>query len=74
MTPSKLGQRLSIGWMLAIYAFLYLPSASLIAYSFNDSKMVTLWSGFTLHWYGDVFRDRDLMEALGLSLRIVYSI
>ena len=59
--------------MLAIYAFLYLPIATLVVYSFNDSKMVTLWSGFTLHWYGDVFRDRDLMEALGLSLRIAFS-
>lgn len=60
-------------WLLAIYAFLYLPIATLVVYSFNDSKMVTLWSGFTLHWYGDVFRDRDLMEALGLSLRIAVS-
>jgi len=60
-------------WLLAIYAFLYLPIATLVAYSFNDSKMVTLWSGFTLHWYGDVFRDRELMEALGLSLRIAFS-
>ena len=60
-------------WLLAIYAFLYLPIATLVVYSFNDSKMVTLWSGFTLHWYGDVFRDRDLMEALGLSLRIAFS-
>ena len=48
-------------WLLAVYVFLYLPIATLVAYSFNDSKMVTLWSGFTLHWYGDVFRDRDLM-------------
>ena len=60
-------------WLLTIYAFLYLPIATLVVYSFNDSKMVTLWSGFTLHWYGDVFRDRDLMEALGLSLRIAFS-
>lgn len=60
-------------WLLAVYVFLYLPIATLVAYSFNDSKMVTLWSGFTLHWYGDVFRDRDLMEALGLSLRIAFS-
>ena len=60
-------------WLLAIYAFLYLPIATLVVYSFNDSKMVTLWSGFTLRWYGDVFRDRDLMEALGLSLRIAFS-
>ena len=61
------------GWMLAIYVFLYLPIVTLVVYSFNDSKMVTLWSGFTLHWYGDVFGDRDLMEALGLSLRIALS-
>ncbi len=70
MTPSKLGQRLSIGWMLAIYAFLYLPIASLIAYSFNDSKMVTLWGGFTFRWYGELWHDRDIMEAFKLSLEI----
>jgi putrescine transport system permease protein len=64
---------LRLGWMLGIYLFLYLPIATLVVYSFNDSKMVTLWSGFTLHWYGDVFRDRDLMEALGLSFRIALS-
>jgi len=70
MSANKLGQRMSIAWMLAIYVFLYLPIASLIVYSFNDSKMVTLWGGFTFRWYGELWHDRDIMEAFKLSLEI----
>jgi ABC-type spermidine/putrescine transport system permease subunit II len=44
MNATRWGKRLSLGWMLAIYAFLYLPIATLMAYSFNDSKMVTVWA------------------------------
>lgn len=70
MNATRWGQRLSLGWMLAIYAFLYLPIATLIAYSFNDSKMVTLWGGFTFKWYAELFNDRDIIEAFKLSLQI----
>jgi putrescine transport system permease protein len=61
---------LSAGWMIAVYFFLYLPIATLIVYSFNDSKMVTLWGGFTTKWYGEVLKDREIIEGFGLSLRI----
>jgi putrescine transport system permease protein len=70
MKPSLWGKRLSITWMLAIYFFLYLPIATLVAYSFNDSKMVTLWGGFTWRWYAELWNDRDIMEAFKLSLQI----
>jgi putrescine transport system permease protein len=70
MTQPGLGKRLSIGWMLAIYLFLYLPIATLVAYSFNDSKMVTLWGGFTWRWYGELWQDRDIVDAFKLSLQI----
>ena len=63
-------RRIGIAWMLAIYFFLYLPIATLIAYSFNDSKMVTLWGGFTLRWYSELWNDRDIIEAFKLSLQI----
>jgi len=64
------GRRIGMAWMLAIYLFLYLPIATLIAYSFNDSKMVTLWGGFTFRWYSELWNDRDIMEAFKLSLQI----
>jgi putrescine transport system permease protein len=70
MNATRWGKRLSLGWMLAIYAFLYLPIATLMAYSFNDSKMVTVWGGFTFRWYAELFNDRDIIEAFKLSLQI----
>jgi putrescine transport system permease protein len=70
MSATPWGQRLRLGWMLGIYFFLYLPIATLIAYSFNDSKMVTLWGGFTFRWYSTVWHDHDIIDAFKLSLQI----
>jgi putrescine transport system permease protein len=70
MNATPWGQRLRLGWMLGIYFFLYLPIATLIAYSFNDSKMVTLWGGFTFRWYSAVWQDHDIIDAFKLSLQI----
>ncbi len=70
MSAMTSGRRIGIAWMLAIYLFLYLPIATLIAYSFNDSKMVTLWGGFTFRWYSELWNDRDIMDAFKLSLQI----
>ncbi len=70
MNATRWSKRLSVGWMLAIYFFLYLPIATLIAYSFNDSKMVTLWGGFTFRWYAELRHDRDIIDAFTLSLQI----
>jgi putrescine transport system permease protein len=52
------------------YAFLYLPLALMALLSFNDSRLVTVWSGFSLRWYAALFANERLMEALFLSLRI----
>ncbi|WP_310626720.1 ABC transporter permease subunit [Limnohabitans sp.] len=70
MKPTRWGKRLSLGWMFGIYFFLYLPIATLIVYSFNDSKMVTLWGGFTFHWYSDLMQDQDIVDAFKLSLQV----
>jgi putrescine transport system permease protein len=70
MIADRWSQRLSLGWILGIYFFLYLPIFTLMAYSFNDSKMVTLWGGFTFRWYSELWRDRDMIEAFKLSLQI----
>jgi putrescine transport system permease protein len=52
------------------FAFLYIPILSVIVYSFNESKLVTVWGGFSTHWYGVLFDDRQMLEGVWLSLRI----
>ena len=52
------------------FAFLYVPILSLIVYSFNESKLVTVWAGFSTKWYGELMRDDQILQAAWLSLRI----
>ncbi|XLM22004.1 ABC transporter permease subunit, partial [Chromobacterium piscinae] len=52
------------------YTFLYLPIALLVIYSFNESKLVTLWSGFSSKWYAALLDDEELINAAWLSLKI----
>lgn len=55
--------------MLAL-AFLYAPIGVLIIYSFNASKLVTVWGGFSTQWYGVLFRDGPLIAAALVSLKV----
>ncbi|HSU07140.1 MAG TPA: ABC transporter permease subunit [Acetobacteraceae bacterium] len=57
-------------WLIACYAFLYAPIAFLVALSFNDARLVTAWTGFSLRWYAVLWHDRALIDAALLSLRI----
>jgi putrescine transport system permease protein len=59
-----------IPWLILCYAFLYLPIAFLITFSFNASRSVTSWSGFSVHWYHVLFHDATMIDAALLSLRI----
>lgn len=52
------------------YGFLYIPIACLMVFSFNDSTLMTSWSGFSLRWYVQLFQDQALLEAARLSLLI----
>ncbi|WP_028535304.1 ABC transporter permease subunit [Paludibacterium yongneupense] len=52
------------------YLFLYLPIVLLVVYSFNESKLVTVWSGFSTRWYAALLDDDELMGAAWLSIRI----
>ena len=52
------------------YGFLYVPIACLMVFSFNDSTLMTSWSGFSLRWYGELFQDDALLAAAKLSLLI----
>lgn len=51
-------------------AFLYLPMLILVLYSFNASRLVTVWGGFSLTWYKALAADRQLIEAAVLSLEV----
>jgi putrescine transport system permease protein len=52
------------------FAFLYVPILSMIAFSFNDSRLVAVWGGFSFKWYGQLLHNRALLDAAWLSLRI----
>ena len=52
------------------YAFLYLPLVSVVIYSFNDSRLVTLWGGFSLRWYRSLLESEDILSSALLSLEI----
>ncbi|MCZ8115120.1 ABC transporter permease subunit [Silanimonas sp.] len=52
------------------YAFLYLPIASVVAFSFNETRSVSLWKGFSLEWYGRLLENQAVIDAAGLSLLI----
>jgi putrescine transport system permease protein len=54
------------------YAFLYGPILSLIIFSFNESKLVTVWAGFSTKWYGELLRDDQVLHAAWVSLRIAF--
>jgi putrescine transport system permease protein len=60
------------GWMFAVYLFLYLPIITLVVFSFNDSKLVTVWSHASLRWYSALMQDSDLISAVILSLKIAF--
>lgn len=52
------------------YSFLYIPILCLMAFSFNDSAMMTSWTGFSFKWYVELFNDQALLAAARLSLLI----
>jgi putrescine transport system permease protein len=51
-------------------AFLYLPIVILVIYSFNASRLVTVWGGWSLRWYHEFFNDDSMIEAAWMSFRV----
>ena len=59
--------------MLAFgFAFFYIPILSMIIYSFNDSRLATVWGGFSTKWYVSLWSNKQVMAALWLSLKIAF--
>lgn len=73
MMRAARGGRLLGGSVLALgFGFLYLPILLLMAYSFNTSRLATVWGGFSTRWYGELLRDRQLLDAAWVSLEVAF--
>ena len=60
--------KLSTLYLILITAIMYIPIVVTIVYSFNASRLSSVWGGFSLSWYEELFRDRDLFRALRSSI------
>lgn len=65
------------GWLIPVlcalgFVFLYAPIVSLIVFSFNSSRLVTVWGGFSTRWYGELVRDPQILGAAWISLRVAF--
>jgi len=60
----------NVGSLALGLAFLYLPIAILVIYSFNASRLVTVWGGWSLRWYAELLEDRAMLESAWVTLRI----
>ena len=62
--------RFNISSIVLGFAFLSLPIVLLIVFSFNESKLVTVWGGFSTKWYGSLFNNQGLMDAAWVTARV----
>src|SRR5436190_20881839 len=62
--------RFNISSIVLGFAFLYLPIVLLIVFSFNESKLVTVWGGFSTKWYVSLFHNQGLMDAAWVTIRV----
>jgi putrescine transport system permease protein len=62
--------RFNIASLLLGFAFLYLPIVILVIYSFNASRLVTVWGGWSLRWYTEFFNDSAMIDAAWMSFRV----
>ena len=60
----------NIGSLIVGFGFLYLPILLLVIYSFNASRLVTVWGGFSTKWYSALFRDQQLLDAVWVTFRV----
>ena len=61
---------LMLSFLVFGFAFLYVPIVLLIIFSFNENRLVTVWSGFSAKWYGELLQNEQVLSAAWLSLRI----
>ena len=61
---------LMLSFLVFGFAFLYVPIVLLMIFSFNENRLVTVWSGFSAKWYGELLQNEQVLSAAWLSLRI----
>ena len=54
------------------FAFLYLPMLILIIFSFNESRLVTVWAGFSTKWYGELIQNEQFLDAAWVTLKVAF--
>lgn len=59
-------------YLILVFSFMYVPIAVMAVFSFNESKSRTLFTGFTLDWYKNLFGNEMILKALGLSLIVAF--
>lgn len=64
-----------LGWfsitsLVVGFSFLYIPIALLVLYSFNESRLVTVWAGFSTKWYGELWQNKQLLNAAWVTFKI----
>lgn len=69
----KKGRLLANAYLVLVFGFLYVPIAVLIAFSFNESKSRTLFTGFTFKWYQNLFHNDMVLKSLGVSLGVAFA-
>src|SRR6201996_6025207 len=70
MSGSNQLSRFNVASLALGLAFLYLPIVILVIYSFNASRLVTVWGGWSLRWYREFFSDRAMIDAAWMSLGV----
>ena len=55
------------------FVFLYLPIVLLVVYSFNNSRLVTVWGGFSTRWYAELWQNQQLLDAAWVTLRVAFA-
>jgi putrescine transport system permease protein len=67
---TRLFSRFNIVSVTLGFAFLYLPIVLLVVYSFNESRLVTVWAGFSTKWYVALLSNQSLLDAAWVTLRV----
>ncbi|MDE0493331.1 MAG: hypothetical protein OXH54_05305 [Acidimicrobiaceae bacterium] len=57
-------RRLLAGWAWVVFAFLYVPIAVLVVFSFNASSRVNIWGGFSFQWHGEALNNEVITSAI----------
>ena len=67
---NRMHRLLGSGYLTLVFLFLYVPTACVVFYSFNESQLVTVWSGFSFKWYRALTTDEELVSAAWISLKV----